>query len=113
MIKPYQADTEHVTYGSAPVLLKWTNMVHHWDDDSDKWGLGEETVPVPLCPPYIVCRDTRDWTQISAVAGRQLTAWPKAQPLIFQTLLQIKGNKQDDIATMHGFMQDFWFFMDC
>jgi len=75
--------------------------------------LEEETVPVPLCPTYTLRRDTRDWTQIFVVAGQQLTAWAKAQPLIFQTLFKIKGNKQADIATMHRFMQDFWFFMDC
>lgn len=71
--------------------------------------LGEKAVPVPLCPPYILRRDTWDRTQISAVAGQQITDSAMAHPLIFQT----KGNKQADTATMHLFMQDCWFFVDC
>jgi hypothetical protein len=36
--------------------------------------LGEKPVPVPLCPPQISHRLTRDRTRASAVRGRRLTA---------------------------------------
>jgi hypothetical protein len=42
--------------------------------------LGEEPVPVLLCPPQIPHGPTRDRTRVSAVRGRRLTAWAMARP---------------------------------
>jgi hypothetical protein len=47
--------------------------------------LGENPVPVPLCPPQIPHGLTRDRTRASAVRGRRLTAWAMAWPLIVLT----------------------------
>jgi hypothetical protein len=37
-------------------------------------------IPVPLCPPQIPRRLTRDRTRASALGGRQLTSWAMARP---------------------------------
>jgi hypothetical protein len=41
---------------------------------------GEKSVPVPLCPPQIPRGPTQEWTWVSAVRGRRLTAWAMARP---------------------------------
>jgi hypothetical protein len=55
----------------APVEWNWQGKAEE---------LGEKPVPVPLCPPQIPRRLTRDRTRASAVGGRRLTAWAMARP---------------------------------
>jgi hypothetical protein len=57
-------------------------MEHHWNEiDRGKTEvLGEEPVPVPLCPPQIPHGLTRDRTRTFAVGDRRLTAWAMARP---------------------------------
>jgi hypothetical protein len=51
-------------------------LEHRWNEiDRGKLKyLGEERVPVPLCPPQTLHGLTRDRTRASAVGGRRLTA---------------------------------------
>jgi hypothetical protein len=55
----------------APVERNWRRKTE---------VLAEKTVPVPLCPPQIPHRLTRNRTRASAVRGRRLTAWAMARP---------------------------------
>jgi hypothetical protein len=51
-----------------------------WNWQGKTEVLGEKPVPVPLCPPQIPHRLTRDRTRAFAVGGRRLTAWAMARP---------------------------------
>jgi hypothetical protein len=51
-----------------------------WNWQGKTEVLGEKPVPVPLCPPQIPHRLTRDQTLASALGGQRLTAWAMAQP---------------------------------
>jgi hypothetical protein len=58
-------------------------MEHRWNEiDRGKTEvLGENPIPVPLCPPQIPHGPTLDRTRASAARGRRLTAWAMARPL--------------------------------
>jgi hypothetical protein len=51
-----------------------------WNWQGKTEVLGENPVPVPLCPPQILQGLTRDRTRASALRGRRLTAWAMARP---------------------------------
>ena len=53
-----------------------------WNWQGKPEVLGENPVPVPLCPPQIPHGLTRDRTRASAVRGRRLTAWAMARSLL-------------------------------
>jgi hypothetical protein len=55
----------------APVEWNWQGKTE---------VLGENPVPVPLCPPQIPHGLNRDRTRASVVRGRRLTAWAMARP---------------------------------
>jgi hypothetical protein len=57
-------------------------MEHRWNEtDREKSKYSEKKpVPVPLCPPQIPHRLTRDRIRASAMGGRRLTAWAMARP---------------------------------
>jgi hypothetical protein len=51
-----------------------------WNWQGKTEELGENPVPVPLCPPQIAHGLSRDRRRASAVGGRQQTAWAMARP---------------------------------
>jgi hypothetical protein len=62
-----------------------------WNWQGKTEVLREKPVPVPLCPPQIPHRLTRDRTRVFAVRGRRLTAWVMARPnILFTFTLFIK-----------------------
>jgi hypothetical protein len=61
------------TFPSNGAPVEW-----NWQGKTEV--LGENPVPVPLCPPQIPHGLTRDQTQASAVGGRRLTACVMARP---------------------------------
>jgi hypothetical protein len=67
IVQPYEEDYEVF---SASVEWNWPGKTE---------VLGENPVPMPLCPPQIPHGPTR----ASAVRGRQLTAWAMARPYNF------------------------------
>jgi hypothetical protein len=58
-----------------------------WNWQGKTEVLGEEPVPVPLCPPQILHGLTRDRTRTSAMRGRRLIAWAMARPHAFYLFL--------------------------
>jgi hypothetical protein len=58
-----------------------------WQEKTE--NLGEEPVPMPLCPPQISHGLNRDRTRDSAVRGQRLTAWAIAQPRYYSFLWTI------------------------
>jgi hypothetical protein len=61
----------------------------NWQAKTDE--LREKPVPVPLCPPQIPHRLTRDRTRASAVGCWRLTAWAMARPIIVVLLRFMKN----------------------
>jgi hypothetical protein len=82
----------------APVEWNWQGKTE---------VLGEKPVPVPLCPPLIPHRLTRDWTRASAVGGRQLTAWAMARPVTAVTFTA-SFLWRIIVVTIIGLSQDLW-----
>jgi hypothetical protein len=61
--------------------MKWVSMEQWWNNPERKTGeLGERSVPVALCPLQVSHRAAWDWTRVSAVQGRRLTAWAISRP---------------------------------
>jgi hypothetical protein len=71
----------------APVEWNWQGKIE---------VLGENSVPVSLCPPQITNGPTQDRTRVCAVTGRRLTAWAMARrasvPFELFNPLQTKRN---------------------
>jgi len=54
-------------------LVEW-----HWKNKTKIHG--EKPVPVPLCPPQIICGLAYNWTWVSEVTGWLKTTWDMAWP---------------------------------
>jgi hypothetical protein len=64
----------------------WMIMEQRRNDiNREKENIGENTAPVPLCPPQIPQELAWSWTWSSAVKRLRLTAWAMARPEVYDT----------------------------
>jgi hypothetical protein len=72
------ATNGHIVHPLDDIWVWRTTVEWYWQGKTEE--LGENPVPVPMCPPEIPHGQTQAWTWASAVRGRLLTAWAMARP---------------------------------